>query len=60
MIQEICPHCDFVNDIVWDGISRTTICQDCGEEILLCCLCDSNTSDCANCKYELSAGQDSI
>ena len=39
------------NTINWDGVSRTTICQECGEEILLCCLCDMDECDCSNCPY---------
>lgn len=51
IIEEICPHCDCANTINWDGVSRTTICQECGEEILLCCLCDMDEVDCSNCPY---------
>lgn len=39
-IEEICPHCDYTNTLKWNGISKTTICQDCGKEILLCSVCD--------------------
>lgn len=48
--EEICPRCDFVNEVVWDGKSRTVICAGCGKEIVLCSACEDMR--CGNCRYE--------
>lgn len=48
--EEICPHCDFVNEVVWDGKSRSIICAGCGKEIVLCSACEDMR--CGNCRYE--------
>lgn len=53
-IEEFCPHCDHINKLNWDGESRTMICKNCGEEILLCSLCDIDECDCNNCPYKNS------
>lgn len=50
--QEICPHCDYVNDYVVDENTRTIICKGCGERILLCSLCDMDEVDCSQCPYD--------
>ena len=50
--EEICPHCDYVNQFVCDGVTRKIICKECGEEILLCSLCDMDKVDCSKCPYE--------
>ena len=50
--DETCPYCDFVNQVVWDGHSHKMKCQNCGEEILLCNLCDPDNCECGNCPYE--------
>lgn len=47
--EEICPHCDYVNRIKWDGESKTTVCQDCGKVIALCNNCED--MQCGNCKH---------
>lgn len=48
--EEICPHCDFVNEVVWDGKSGTIVCAGCGKEIVLCSVCEDMR--CGNCRYE--------
>ena len=48
--EEICPHCDFVNEVAWDGKSRTVVCAGCGKEIVLCSACEDMR--CGNCRYE--------
>ena len=50
LVQEVCPHCDCVNDIVWDGVSQTTVCKDCRKHILLCSLCDMDNVSCKDCE----------
>ena len=50
--EEICPHCDHVNQVKWDRKSHTIICEGCGERILLCNLCDMDTVTCGKCPYE--------
>lgn len=50
-LEEICPHCSHVNQIKWDRTSRKTICQNCGEEILLCSLCNMDEVECSKCPY---------
>lgn len=51
-LEEICPHCSHVNKLKWDRISRRIKCQNCGEEILLCSLCDMDEVECSKCPYE--------
>lgn len=46
--EELCPHCDYVNEVKWDGESMTTVCKNCYTTIKLCSLCDAE--DCENCK----------
>ena len=50
-IEEICEYCGHVNEIKWDGESKTVICEECGEEILLCSLCDMDECNCDECPY---------
>lgn len=50
--DETCPYCDFINNIVWDKKSHSTICQGCGRKILLCNLCDMDNCNCGDCPYE--------
>ena len=52
MIEELCGNCGYINTVNWDGKSRTTICEECGQEILLCCLCNMDECNCNNCPYE--------
>lgn len=49
--EEYCPYCEHINEIVWDGKSRTTVCENCHNRILLCSLCD-DMKNCGNCPYE--------
>ena len=49
-IEEICPHCDHINEVVWDGESKTTVCQECGKTIALCSVCEHCGDGCGNCK----------
>lgn len=51
-IEELCPFCDHLSLIVWDGKSHTTECENCGKTIRLCSLCDCDVVDCENCKIE--------
>lgn len=51
-LEEICPHCSHVNQIKWDRTSRRIKCQNCGEEILLCSLCNMDEVECSKCPYE--------
>ena len=51
VIEEPCGSCGHLNTIEWDGISRRIICEECGEEILLCSLCDCDECNCSNCPY---------
>ena len=53
-IEEMCPHCDYINKVVYDG-KMTTICKSCGQKILLCSLCDGE--NCGNCPYEKELNQ---
>jgi Zn ribbon nucleic-acid-binding protein len=49
---ELCPHCSHENNFVWiEGTSRVIKCKECGEEMLLCSLCDMDTVDCSKCPY---------
>lgn len=50
--EEICPHCDYVNSFNWDCVSRKMVCKGCGEEILLCSVCDMYKHSCGKCPYE--------
>jgi hypothetical protein len=51
--EEICGNCDYVNGFNYEeNMSRTMICKNCGEEILLCSLCDMDEVDCDNCPYQ--------
>lgn len=54
-IEEICPYCDHINEITWDGKSMTTKCANCGKTIILCSLCDAK--NCGNCPYEKELGE---
>lgn len=50
--EEICPHCDHVNNFVWqEGTPRRIKCKNCGEEMLLCSLCNMDEVDCSKCPY---------
>lgn len=51
-IEEMCPHCGCLNTVIWDGISRTTVCEECRTEMLLCSLCICNTRRCVKCSFE--------
>ena len=53
--EEYCPYCEHINEIVWDGKSRVTVCENCHNTILLCSLCDDMTN-CGNCPYEKELG----
>ena len=46
--EENCPHCDHLNEVVWDGKAKTTVCENCGKTIKLCSLCDAD--NCGKCK----------
>ena len=61
-IEEQCPHCGVLNELEWDEQSYTTICEGCGEEIILCSVCerDLNTEDCSNCPYEAELSRSEI
>ena len=49
--EEICPHCDYVNNFtVRERVTRIT-CKKCGKRILLCSLCEMETG-CGKCPYE--------
>ena len=50
--QEVCPHCDYINDIKWDGQSHKATCECCGRTILLCSLCDMDSCNCNECQYK--------
>lgn len=49
--EEMCPYCDHLNPFIWDGHTMTITCEECGEKMLLCSMCDRNY-DCNNCPYE--------
>lgn len=51
-LEEICPHCSYINKIKWNGISKRIKCSSCGEKILLCCLCNMDEVECNKCPYE--------
>lgn len=51
IIEETCGYCDYINEVDWDGKSRTIICKGCGKEILLCSLCDCSNVNCNECPY---------
>lgn len=49
---ELCPHCSHENNFVWvEGNSRSIKCEECGEEILLCSLCNMDMVDCSKCPF---------
>lgn len=49
---ELCPHCSHENDFVWvEGTPRRIKCKNCGEEMLLCSLCNMDEVDCRTCPY---------
>lgn len=51
--EEICGNCDCVNGFNYEeNGSRTITCKNCGEEILLCSLCDPDEVDCDECPYQ--------
>ena len=51
--EEICGNCDYVNGFNYEeNGSRIIICKNCGEEILLCSLCDPDEVDCDECPYQ--------
>ncbi len=54
--EEYCPYCEHINEIVWDGKSRTAVCENCHNAILLCSICEVET--CGNCPYEKELGYD--
>lgn len=57
ILSETCPHCDFVNEFVWNPEERYYIrCLNCGAKVLLCSICDPDNCDCSNCKYEKQKG----
>ena len=42
--EETCPHCDAVNEIAYHNPDRdgwVVKCKECGEEMMLCSLCDA-------------------
>ena len=50
--EEICGNCDCVNGFNYEeNGSMPIICEDCGEEIILCSLCDPDEADCDKCPY---------
>lgn len=47
-IAEVCPHCDYENNIVWDVEEQGYVitCKGCGKKMMLCSMCghyDENT-----------------
>ena len=50
--EEYCPYCEHINEVVWDGKSHTTVCENCHNAILLCSICDWDMRNCGNCPYE--------
>jgi hypothetical protein len=52
--EEYCPYCEHINEIVWDGKSRTAVCENCHQAILLCSICE--VENCGNCPYEKELG----
>lgn len=48
--EEICPHCDHINEF-FCGSYRTMTCRNCGKKILLCSLCDMDEVDCSKCPF---------
>lgn len=51
-IEEMCPSCDYVNELEWNGKDRIIKCQQCGRPLVLCCLCDWDNCICSDCEYE--------
>lgn len=49
--EEICSHCDCVNDFLVNKNTRAIVCKGCGNEILLCSLCDDHYI-CGQCPYK--------
>ena len=47
--DEICPHCDFVNQVKWDGKSKVTVCEGCHRTIALCSICEHCGEGCGTC-----------
>lgn len=46
--EETCPHCDAVNEIVNHDVEKdrwVVKCKECGEEIMLCNVCDAYLED---------------
>lgn len=50
-IEEMCPYCDEINHFIYKGKMKDT-CKNCGKQILLCNICDTEYDNCKNCKYE--------
>ena len=57
-LEEICPHCDYVNEIDISDTKehsngkRTIICKNCGQKIFVCNLCDEQNFSCGKCNIE--------
>ena len=48
--EEICPNCNHANSFTCCGTNRRITCEKCGEEILLCSICNREV-DCSECLY---------
>lgn len=47
--QEMCPYCDYVNNLRFKG-KMISKCKMCKKELILCAQCEN--MDCRNCIYD--------